>query len=235
VRLPRQRFLAPLIVLPVLAVGAAGCGRSDAPDLVNGKAKFVQKCASCHALARANASGVQGPNLDHAFGPARRKGFGETTVDGVVREQIALARRNSIMPQNLVRGADRSDVAAYVAAVAGQPGKDQGELASAGAPDVSNKVVNAKDGRLEIDADPSGALSFVAGKANAPAGAITLVMHNPASVGHNIGIQGKNAGPVVGSGGTSEVKESLTPGKYTFLCTVPGHADGGMKGELTVK
>ena len=27
----------------------------------------------------------------------------------------------------------------------------------------------------------------------------------------------------------------LTPGKCTFLCTVPGDADGGMKGELTVK
>jgi len=40
---------------------------------------------------------------------------------------------------------------------------------------------------------------------------------------------------VVGSGGTSEVMENLTAGKYTFLCTVPGHADGGMKGELTVK
>ena len=234
-RLPRQRFLAPLIALPVLVLGAVGCGRNDAPDLINGKTKFIQKCASCHVLARANASGVTGPNLDQAFGPALSKGFGRKSVDGVVQEQIALARRNSVMPQNLVVGADKRDVAAYVAAVAGKPGKDQGLLASAGTPDVSSKVVNEKGGRLEIDANPSGALAFVAGKANASAGALTLVMHNPASIGHNIAIEGKAAGPVVQSGGTSQVKEKLTPGKYTFLCTVPGHADGGMKGTLTVK
>ncbi len=234
-RPPAKSFLAPLTALSLLALGAAGCARDEAPDLINGKEKFVQKCASCHVLARANASGVQGPNLDQAFGPARSDGFGEKTVQGVVEEQIALVRRNSSMPPNLVTGADKKDVAAYVAAVAGQPGEDTGELATAGAPDVSNKVVAAKGDRLEIDADPSGALAFVAGKANAPAGALTLAMKNPANIPHNIGIEGKKIGPVVGTGGTSQVQVNLTPGKYTFLCTVPGHAEGGMKGELTAK
>ncbi len=234
-RLPSQRFLAPLIAVPVLALGAIGCGREEAPDLINGKTMFIQKCASCHVLARANASGVVGPNLDQAFGPARRKGFGEQTVDGVVQEQIALVRRTSTMPPNLVTGADKEDVAAYVAAVAGQPGKDSGELASAGAPDVSNKVINEKDGKLMIDADPSGALAFTAGKANAQAGKLTFIMKNPASIQHNIAIAGDGTGPVVGQGGTSQFSDTIKPGKYTFLCTVPGHADGGMKGELTVK
>jgi plastocyanin len=213
----------------------SGCGREQAPDLVNGKTQFVQKCASCHSLARANASGVQGPNLDEAFGPARNDGLGPKTVQGVVAEQIALVRRNSTMPANLVTGDDRRDVAAYVAAVAGQPGQDTGELAQAGRPDVSNKVVTAKNGELKIDADPSGALAFTAGKAIAPAGAITLIMDNPAPIPHNIGVKGGKIGPVVGTGGTSRVQESLKPGKYTFLCTVPGHSEGGMKGELTVK
>jgi mono/diheme cytochrome c family protein len=221
--------------VPALALGALGCGRDDAPDLINGKTKFVQKCASCHVLARANASGVQGPNLDEAFGPARREGLGEQTVQGVVEEQIALVRRRSSMPPNLVTGADKRDVAAYVAAVAGQPGQDTGELASAGAPDVSNKVVDAKNGQLQIDADPSGALAFTAGKANAPAGKLTFTMKNPASIQHNIALQGGTVGPVVGQGGTSQFSQSVKAGKYTFLCTVPGHADGGMKGELTVK
>ena len=234
-RLPSQRFLVPLIAFPALALGALGCGREDAPDLINGKTNFIQKCASCHTLARANASGVQGPNLDQAFGPARRKGLGEQTVQGVVQQQIVEVRRTSIMPANLVTGADKHDVAAYVAAVAGQPGKDTGELASAGAPDVSNKVITEKSGKLTIDADPSGALSFTAGKANAQAGQLTFIMKNPASIQHNIAIQGGKAGPVVGQGGTSQFSQAVKPGKYTFLCTVPGHADGGMKGELTVK
>jgi len=31
------------------------------------------------------------------------------------------------------------------------------------------------------------------------------------------------------------VTANLAPGTYTFLCTVPGHAQAGMEGTLTVK
>ncbi len=39
----------------------------------------------------------------------------------------------------------------------------------------------------------------------------------------------------MGQGGTSEFTADVKTGKYVYLCTVPGHEDGGMKGELTVK
>jgi plastocyanin len=204
---------------------------------VNGKTLFVQKCGSCHALARANTRGVQGPSLDAAFATARRDGLGEETVEGVVRRQIANVRRSSIMPANLVTGEDATDVAAYVAMVAGQPGEDQGELAQAGKPKVSKKPVRAKGDTLKIDADPTGALAFTAVNAIAPAGALQLVMDNESSVQHNIAVKDgglDEKGPVVGQGGTSELGVDLKPGKYTFYCSVPGHEAGGMKGALTV-
>ena len=233
-RLPAPRFLAPLTVLAALGV-AVGCGRSDEPDLVNGKTHFVEKCARCHVLARANASGVQGPNLDQSFGPARRDGFGARTVEGVVQEQIALVRRTSTMPPNLVTGADSRDVAAYVAAVAGQPGEDTGALATAGTPDTANVLAKAKGGKLEIDAVPTGATAFTAGKAESPAGSVTFTMKNPSDVPHNIALQDGPEGKVVGKGQVSTFMQDVKPGSYTYLCTVPGHADGGMKGTLTVK
>jgi uncharacterized cupredoxin-like copper-binding protein len=31
------------------------------------------------------------------------------------------------------------------------------------------------------------------------------------------------------------VSANLQPGEYKFLCTVPGHAEGGMEGTLTVE
>jgi mono/diheme cytochrome c family protein len=235
---PRSRILALAAAVACAAVVTSGCGRERAEDVVNGKTLFVQKCGSCHTLARANTSGVQGPDLDAAFGPARGDGLGEDTIEGVVHRQIAFPRRNSIMPRDLVTGDDVGDVAAYVALVAGQPGEDTGELAQAGQPKVSKKPVVAQNGTLTIDADPSGALSFTAVNAEAPAGPIELVMENQAPIQHNIAVRDGSVdekGPVVGSGGTSRVKATLKPGKYEFYCSVPGHEAGGMKGTLTVK
>jgi plastocyanin len=220
-----------------LALAGTGCGNVDEPNLSHGKELFVGKatCGSCHTLNRAGTKGTQGPDLDQAFGPARRDGLGEATVEGVVLRQIANVRRTSTMPKDLVKGQDARDVAAYVAFVAGQRGKDSGALASAGAPKVSNKPIAAKNGVLTMDADPTGALAFASTKATAPAGALEFVMDNKASVQHNIALEGDGKGPIVGKGGKSTFKATLKPGKYTYLCSVPGHADGGMKGELTVK
>ena len=120
-----------LVIVPA-ALLWAGCGREHEADLVNGKALYIQKCGSCHVLARANAQGTTGPNLDEAFDAAYEDGMNEATVRGVVRRQIANVRRNSQMPANLVTGDDAIDVAAYVAAVAGRRGEDKGALASAG-------------------------------------------------------------------------------------------------------
>ena len=232
----RGRSKALLAAGAALALAAAGCGNTDEADQVNGKDLFSQKCGSCHTLARANTKGVQGPDLDQAFGAARRDGLGETTVEGVVLRQIGNVRRTSTMPPDLVEGQDARDVAAYVAAVAGQPGKDAGALAAAGAPKVSTKPIAAKKGVLQIDADPTGALAFASTKATASPGSVEFVMANKSSVKHNIALEGGDGkGAVVGQGGTSKFKATVKPGKYTFLCTVPGHADGGMKGELTVK
>lgn len=120
-----------MLAVAGVALVATGCGREES-DLVNGKQLFVEKCGTCHALERAGTSATQGPNLDEAFGPAREDGLGEETIEGVVRRQIANVRRGSIMPEDLVTGDDARDVAAYVGAVAGVPGEDTGQLASAG-------------------------------------------------------------------------------------------------------
>lgn len=241
VRSRSQRVAALAAVAVAAGALASGCGgNDDDPNLIAGKEMFVQKCGSCHTLARADTTGVTGPNLDEAFGPARRSGLGETTVEGVVRDQIAGVLRNSQMPANLVTGKDATDVAAYVAAVAGQPGEDEGQLANAGAPKVSSKPIAASGGKLEIDADPTGALAFASTKAGAPPGALEILSLNESPIQHNIAIKdaaGKivQEGAVVGTGGTSKFQASLKPGTYEFLCTVPGHEAGGMKGELTVK
>jgi plastocyanin len=230
-------FALPVALL--IGIVAVGCGpRTDHPDLVNGKTLFVQKCGACHTLARANTKGIQGPNLDAAFAVSRTQGFDDSGIEGVVRSQISHVRRGSIMPNNLVTGDNARDVAAYVGFAAALPGKDSGELATAGQPKTSNKTAVEKNGTLDIPADPSGALAFQFGKATAKAGSVTLEMPNKASITHDISVKGNGIdqkGPQVGQGGTSKVTVDLKPGTYTFYCSVPGHEAGGMKGTLTVK
>ena len=88
---------------------------------------------------------------------------------------------------------------------------------------------------LNIQASASE-LAFVPNTLSAPAGRVTIRMTNPSQLQHSIAlaVSGVQPGPVVGNGGVSEVVATLTPGTYTFYCTVPGHRQAGMTGTLTV-
>jgi cbb3-type cytochrome c oxidase subunit III len=119
--------LATLLV--VAGLGAAGCGtvgKVTSGDPSHGKTLFQEKCSACHTLADANAHGTIGPNLDWAFKYARDQDFDQSTIEDVVRGQIAYADEKPAngsqgMPQNLVTGSDADSVAVYVAKVAGKP------------------------------------------------------------------------------------------------------------------
>jgi plastocyanin len=242
---PHQRieFRAVMSRTPVLAallpvaLFAAGCGAGDDADVVAGKQMFVKKCGSCHVLKRAGTKGTTGPNLDEAFQRAEKDGFGESAIRGVIKKQIEYPNRSKehggIMPAKLVDGQDADDVASYVASVVARPGKDTGLLASA-VPSATGKEAVAKGGILSIDADPGGQLLFTASKASAPAGKITIKFANTSGVAHNIAIAGKGKTPITPKGSGS-FTATYAPGTYTYICEVPGHAQAGMKGTLTVK
>jgi plastocyanin len=90
---------------------------------------------------------------------------------------------------------------------------------------------------LKLSADPHGALRFNSSRLTAKPGALKLVLTNPSSSGmpHGIAIQGHGSSSVVGPGKTTSLTVTLEKGRYTFLCPVPGHAQAGMKGTLTVR
>jgi cbb3-type cytochrome c oxidase subunit III len=112
----------PLVVTAALL--AAGCGTGGKAvahaDTQNGQKLFTTSCGGCHTLAAAGTSGTIGPNLDDAFGPSRAQGFKQSTIQNVVLLQIREASKP--MPDNLVKGQNAEDVAAYVATVAGTAG-----------------------------------------------------------------------------------------------------------------
>ena len=229
-----------------MAAGMSACESDNIDpnaDLVAGKKAFAQKCGSCHVLARANAKGAQGPNLDESFRQALSEGFGRDTIHGVVLDQIAHPAdvpRDSpaYMPANLVTGKLARDVASYVAAVAARPGKDTGKLATAVPAAGAGKPIAAKNGRLQIPADPNGQLAYVTKEATAPPGKLSIESKNDASIPHDIAIEGGGVtgkGATVQGGGVSKFTVNLKPGEYQYYCTVAGHREGGMEGTLTVK
>jgi len=115
----------------VAALLAAGCGTGGivkGGDAGSGKQLFLSKCGGCHTLADAGTHGTVGPNLDDAFAYDRQQGYKQVTIQQVVRQQIPLA--SGRMPPNLVTGAAADSVSAYVASVAGVPGKGGGQLTS---------------------------------------------------------------------------------------------------------
>ncbi len=228
-----------------MLVALGGCQlKHPTANLVSGKKLFVASCASCHTLSHAGSAGQVGPNLDDAFRQDRADGVKSTSIEGLVSYWIKYPNSGGVMPANCsphspfcLSTQNAQNVAAYVAHVAAVPGQDSGALATAVA-SAKQKPVSEKNGALQIDADPTGQLKFLASSASATTGKLTINMRNASSVPHDIAVSGggvSQIGKIVSNGGTSTITVDLKPGSYTFYCSVPGHEAAGMKGTITVK
>jgi uncharacterized cupredoxin-like copper-binding protein len=72
-------------------------------------------------------------------------------------------------------------------------------------------------------------------KSVARPGKVTFVFKNTGHVLHDFSIRGKKT-PLIQPGKTAKLIVSFTKkGKYGYLCTVPGHAQAGMKGTFSVR
>jgi len=90
---------------------------------------------------------------------------------------------------------------------------------------------------LQLAADPT-ALAFDKTELTAKPGKVTIDFDNPSAIPHNVVIEkdGKElAGFAPIAEGEESVSADLEAGTYTFICSVPGHAQAGMEGTLTVK
>ena len=111
-------FVAFGLALPFWAIKKEGAGSASPEQVAAGdeaaKQLFQQNCGACHTLARAGTDGVVGPDLDVRLGglsPEANEPVVAAAIDGGV-----LGR----MPAALLKGADVTEVAEFVARVAGQ-------------------------------------------------------------------------------------------------------------------
>ncbi len=92
-------------------------------------------------------------------------------------------------------------------------------------------------GTLQLAASPTD-LAFDTTSLTSKPGKVTIDFDNPAALEHNVAIE-QDGKEIATSATIAESKTSvsadLAPGTYTYLCTIPGHAEGGMEGTLVVK
>jgi plastocyanin len=156
------------------------------------------------------------------------------------------------MPKNLVIMLSAGALALGVAACGGSSSSSSSaapatsstaaaatsSTAAAAATSSSSAPSSGGGSKIAIAANPGGALKFDKTSLTAKAGKVTVAFTNKAPLSHNFTIQSASGATVAATptfnGGTKTLTATLKPGKYTFLCTVPGHAMAGMKGTLTV-
>jgi uncharacterized cupredoxin-like copper-binding protein len=114
-------------------------------------------------------------------------------------------------------------------------------------------ALDASSGKATVTATD---LKFSAASIEAPAGKVQLTLRNAGKVEHELVVLKTNADPAslkVNGGGrvseaasVGEISETaagatksttfdLKPGRYVYVCNIPGHYAGGMHGTLVVK
>ena len=74
---------------------------------------------------------------------------------------------------------------------------------------------------------------FIFSPKTAKKGSVTFKLKNTGKLPHDLKIAGKKS-KLIAPGKSGVFTVTLKAGKLAYLCTVPGHAAGGMKGTLTV-
>jgi plastocyanin len=92
---------------------------------------------------------------------------------------------------------------------------------------------------LSVSSPADGSLVYQPNGIEAQPGNLTIDYDNPSPVPHSIAVATSNGNVLgetqPGAGATQTLQLSdLKPGKYVFYCTVPGHREAGMEGDLTV-
>lgn len=94
------------------------------------------------------------------------------------------------------------------------------------------------DGSVEVSADPGGQLRYEQSSLTARPGRVTIRFDNPSEIPHDVTVargSTRLGGTEVVSDGRATAAVNLQPGAYTFYCSVAGHREAGMEGDLAVQ
>ena len=101
---------------------------------------------------------------------------------------------------------------------------------------VANRDSTSPDGGTTVNV-VAEEFKFTLDSSQLDAGVNTFVVKNNGSMPHDFEISGngiKQKTEKINPGQLTELTVELEPGTYTYICTIPGHEELGMKGTFTV-
>jgi len=114
------------------------------------------------------------------------------------------------------------------------PVESESKKAPAPKPEAAAK---GPGGTLQLAASETD-LAFDKTSLTSKPGKVTIDFDNPSALEHNVAIEQNGKEIAISetlAKGETSVSADLVPGTYTYLCTIPGHAEAGMEGTLVVK
>ena len=119
-------------------------------------------------------------------------------------------------------------------------GGDEGSGGSAATTSTATGGGGGGGSTVALSADPNGALAYDTDSLTAKAGEVTIEFDNPASLAHDVCLEGPGGedlgcSDTIAGDKTSFDAGDLQPGDYTFYCSVDAHRQAGMQGTLTVR
>jgi nitrite reductase (NO-forming) len=107
-----------------------------------------------------------------------------------------------------------------------------GSALLAAGPAAATKVATAKPVKITVTASE---FKFKLSRTSVPAGTtVIFTVKNVGKIGHNFKINGKITKLIAAGKSATLTVKFAKKGKFAYLCTIPGHAAGGMKGTFGV-
>jgi len=116
---------------------------------------------------------------------------------------------------------------AYIVAVWAMTGKPTGASA---APALGPGAGSSTTTAVRVSATE---FRFTLSRQSVPPGKVVFTVRNGGKISHDFSIDGSTSA-IVSPGKTTTLTVRLGKGTFFYLCTLPGHAQAGMKGTLTV-
>jgi nitrite reductase (NO-forming) len=108
-----------------------------------------------------------------------------------------------------------------------------GEATASVAPTASHDMAEASVGSIEVEAFDLG-FTPAAVTVDAP-GRYSLTLANTGAIPHDVTFPDGTTTGMVDGGQSATVEVDVPAGGLTFLCSIPGHAQAGMEGSVTVE